>query len=504
MAIVFKYKNQCSLSYAPGFATPGNDGNVGKQGISGNTLYFIDYDLDNSYSIQLALQRIENNQILSSVASKTIKDRPYKENDLLLSKSGKMYKIKAATVTSAQNYKFDIEYIGSMHENNSTAISKAIIYDITGTRINKLDVKTGDTLSYDYNAISNSPIYTNRSNKLISEEITEDDKQMNGIWLKVFLAVDALYSNEQGKVLYDEMCDNLLKNYSFHLTVYLNNKKSLQGNSVPVDRDKFPWDPSPEELYQKLNFYKKIEFTNLIVIPVRASESSNFNILASKEIEVAYRNNIENQYDKNKLLNAVYLSDYAMDKLHPSGNNIKFTGTEDKTIWYKSGLGTADSSIDIDENGEIYVYPYLEEGATPTDNDIKYTRTELTNLKFYKSGISNDQASDDIDLDIFPNYSLGQSLTTNSLDEAQDALDNFETNDSEIIQVSQRYNNGWERNLRAGDSVYFSSNAADNVHSQMFNFINNAADNRYILTIKNKNTKEITTVELPVEFRKLI
>jgi hypothetical protein len=128
----------------------------------------------------------------------------------------------------------------------------------------------------------------------------------------------------------------------------------------------------------------------------------------------------------------------------------------------------------------------------------------LTNLKFYKSGISNDQASDDIDISIFPNYSLGQSLTTNSLDEAQDALDNFETNDSEIIQVSQRYNNGWESNLRAGDSVYFSSNAVDNVHSQMFNFINNAADNRYILTIKNKNTKEITTVELPVEFRKLI
>ena len=63
MATVFKYKTPVNRNYAPGFVKPGLDGYVGNKGRSGNAVYFVDFDLDNSYDIEMALQKIENNFI---------------------------------------------------------------------------------------------------------------------------------------------------------------------------------------------------------------------------------------------------------------------------------------------------------------------------------------------------------------------------------------------------------------------------------------------------------
>ena len=98
MPIIFKYKNPINVSYAPGRTNIGEDGELGSIGKAGNALYFTNLELDNSYNIELTLQKIENNIILSSSNfGNTTKIREYKINDLILSSSGKCYKIIQST-----------------------------------------------------------------------------------------------------------------------------------------------------------------------------------------------------------------------------------------------------------------------------------------------------------------------------------------------------------------------------------------------------------------------
>ena len=75
MATVFKYKTPVNRNYAPGFVKPGLDGSVGNKGRSGNAVYFVDFDLDNSYDIEMALQKIEHNFILSNDSTKKLEGR---------------------------------------------------------------------------------------------------------------------------------------------------------------------------------------------------------------------------------------------------------------------------------------------------------------------------------------------------------------------------------------------------------------------------------------------
>ena len=52
MGVVFKYKNKMNRSYAPGFVFGGKDGSTGKTGENGNSVHFIDYDIDNTYYLE--------------------------------------------------------------------------------------------------------------------------------------------------------------------------------------------------------------------------------------------------------------------------------------------------------------------------------------------------------------------------------------------------------------------------------------------------------------------
>ena len=98
MAIIFKYKNPINVSYAPGFVKGGTNGRQGAQGVTGNALYFVDYELDNSYNVELALQRIEKGYGLGSTSMNKIENyRKYKVNDLILTGTGKIYRLIPST-----------------------------------------------------------------------------------------------------------------------------------------------------------------------------------------------------------------------------------------------------------------------------------------------------------------------------------------------------------------------------------------------------------------------
>ena len=133
MPIIFKYKNPINVSYAPGRTNIGEDGELGSIGKAGNALYFTNLELDNSYNIELTLQKIENNIILSSSNfGNTTKIREYKINDLILSSSGKCYKIIQSTSESLfKNYKYDIEYVGQFKTKSSVNAIRVVFKKIT-------------------------------------------------------------------------------------------------------------------------------------------------------------------------------------------------------------------------------------------------------------------------------------------------------------------------------------------------------------------------------------
>ena len=78
---------------------------------------------------------IENNIILSSSNIGNItKIREYKINDLILSNSGKCYKIIQSTSESLfKNYKYDIEYIGQFKTKSSVNAIRAVFTKVTSS-----------------------------------------------------------------------------------------------------------------------------------------------------------------------------------------------------------------------------------------------------------------------------------------------------------------------------------------------------------------------------------
>ena len=460
MGIVFKYKNKSNLSYAPGLASPGIDGSEGKQGISGNTVYFVDYDLDNSYSIQLALQRIENNQILSSLSNKNISSRPYKENDLLISKNRKVYKIVLAPVTSAQNYKYDIQYLGSIRDKAIPPISKVVMY-YSGNDTD-CSLKLFLTLSF--------------------EDVTDEE---------------TIYKNYK----------NLIDNYSFSLSIYLNNKKSLIGESVPTDVTEEKTDPTINELYKTVDFYKKLEFVNLIPVQVPVDYVSDYNDLLAREQNVINAFNLVNIYDNSILTTSANILNDSLNRLHPSGNDIRFTAKmgQDSAVWYNNGADSSDNiknTIGVVPLGDAYEFPYLDEETAPTPSDVKFTKYQFSDLKYYYNGAADNSTGitelSSSFVEMFPENAVGHSLTTYTKDTAQEQLDKItENNSTNILQFSKKkINNQLVNNLTSGFSMYFSSSE----NKEIFDFLCNTKNNKYIITVKNKKTHEIYTVEASTEF----
>jgi hypothetical protein len=506
MGLTFKYKNLSSLSYAPGQARAGADGEKGKQGKTGNTVYFIDYDLDNSYTIQLALQKIENNQILSSTSDKKIDNqtdggRPYKENDIILSSSGNVYKIVLAKQTSAQNYKFDIEKLGIIHDQISANIGKGYITNLT----NYEDVSE-NTLNSDANLpersyLQRSLILNNSTESTIDSPISENDKVLPGVWIGI--ALEAILPAKPDV----DYITAITNNYTYTLTIYLNNKKSYQGDTPPYDEGESEhFDPTQKELYRVFNFYKKLEFTKL---------------------------NIDTQHGNNPsstvFYNVFFIPANEMDDLHPSGNDIRFTLSNDsEMIWFKTGNGTSYPGGELSLNKGAFVFPYnnLDSIDSIIDFDKEgYTKCDLTNMKYYYNLVYDAKKDSTIDSTVFPKYAVGGSLS-GLKNEVETAFNSKNivisgSDDNNLIQFSKRYihfdndNTSFAgvltNNVRGGDSAYFSSireeknslSITENgkiISKEMFRYIANL-DNKFVLSIKNNNTKEVVYYDIPVSFQ---
>lgn len=543
MATVFKYKTPVNRNYAPGFVRPGLDGSVGNKGRSGNAVYFVDFDLDNSYNIEMALQKIEHNFILANDSIKKLEGREYAVNDLLLSNSGKCYRIIESSPDSVfNNFKYDIEFLGAIKNNTDNNIKHVRIYDVTGLRF--YSKKTGKLIkSYDprqrscwVNNRTEKP-YSTDFYKLLKDYNDDEDFALYGAWLKM-VAVTTIDDKQ-------EFTNNTgLTGSSYSFSILLNSNKSYALNGFPTE---YAGDPIElgDETYSAgkgigLNFKKKLEFPNITVKPesfFTPLPEENVKNKTERDILIEFLFNEVTKPGANKkvpLCTTSYMSDYSMDSYHPFGNNIMCTLSADNSMWYKSGVGARETI----ENGRT-VYKNIPESLELSENlnelisggSAQHMRlgTINRNLEKYGAGLTFTQTavemvpgkidynkniipesfqytSEPLKLEWFPKYASSQSLSSANEKEIQEELDQF-TSDASTTSglilyptyqiTSDLYKENRRTNYKGGNSLFFSGIDKYEVPFAIFNFVANTL-NTYQCVIKSAATKEVVITEVPV------
>lgn len=508
MAITFKYRNHLSLSYAPGISIPGKDGLPGKKGISGNSMYFVDFDLDNSYSIDLALQKIENNKILTNDSNIDINSRPYKANDILISNTGNVYKIVEAVnnEAKAKNYKFDIKFLGKLHHDVENDAIKVVIYDITGLVVKDYQ----NNIKY-YPARQKCCVPTNRSETPVSDN--DEYKSMNtsvkdfymyGTWIKPVLWAGTDLTTTSTP---------LEKRLKYSLILELNNNKEIIGTREPGSTKSI-----------QFNFNKNLEFVSPGIAAADSSISPN-NVIFTHEFLMGLSPN-KISHSKYK---TIYLSDMMMDKYHPSKNNIQCTLNDEdpeQLIWYKIGRDSV-----LDEQNKPADFPSLKIGGSAYVEDSSITYCEKTindftnNVSYY--AMEGSDPAETIKPEMYPKYAYGMSLVP---DEDENISYTKSSDMYKILNEAYNIPNSNDRKTgygtlfiddtrsvktdrsRIGDSAYFSSIIIDSVFDssyngipsndvskEIFDFISSDT-NTYKLLIKKVGDKSVSISEISVEF----
>ena len=519
MPVVFKYKHPCSYEYAPGYVNIGVDGEQGYQGPHGNAVYFTDFELNNSYEIELALQKIENNYILSNSNINQLQGRVYKVNDIILSNNGNCYKLIESSAKSLfKNYKFDIQFLGKMHKSSFNNAAQLVAYDFTNSKI----YDNNGALLREFPSHTYSAVPTNRVEKDFDSsfyQMSHNDKSnmdeyfsLYGTWLKF-----VVYGNAQDSIYYNDKT-NFLGGVKYSLEIQLNNVKTLQGISSPVDASGNTKNDNGDPIGVHdngadalLETKVPMEFSNICIcnhnVETKSYGSEETDI--DKNTELVLSELILPNIDKPVHLPA-YISDYSMDMLHPSGNNIKCTLNNDMSMWYKSGKNhwpgkTAhlgyNSYVRIDD--EIRG-TYNETFPKNEDPDFDYSKAENPKgvvcedtLNFYKNMHtvmigSKDYEEKLVSVDSFDDYSAGLGMSAMNTDEIQSMLNVgklFEDDHNFIISSGDKHH--------AGESMFFSSKSGEDVPAAIMTYLFSDS-NKFILTSKDHRTRECITTELSV------
>lgn len=526
MGVVFKYKTSCSQEYTPGYVSTGVDGVRGAQGKNGNALYFVDYDLDNSYDIELALQKIENNYILSSKSTKQLNTRKYQVNDLLMSSNGVCYRLVYSSSESLfTNYTFDIERLGKIHKKSYNDISRLEIYDLTDTKI--YDEGTGELLKY-YNPVIKSCTTTNRENRESDRYIGGhlDDPEIDdlyGAWLKI-----CIITNNDNTVQYIED-KKVLTGVRYGLRIELNNKKKYTKHAMPsLSDNKDDIMPFTGHIGNASN-QETMDATLVSQCPI---EFPSLGTAVIKDTEPEFITDLFHEFstvDNKKeaaVFNTVYLSDYSMDMVHPSGNDIictKGTGKinpedelePDWIMSYKTGYKSGDitnsipSSLKIgrcaikdpsypDASGEEMVdKSYVDPGYDYLNNTNDRTIVENELETCYGGDIFRQIGESQItgrnmDDYNFEKYQIGGGLS--SFNELEMQKEMVRRNSKFFIRSKRRVNGILEDNASAGESSYFSSINEKYVASEITEYVTNPQNTFYIF-IRDTASKELTIVE---------
>lgn len=287
-SLSFKFKKPISCAYAPGRTNIGKQGEDGNPGENGSALYFIDYELNNSYIIELTQQKLENGYVLSGESEKISDTREYHIGDIIITNSGNCYRL----VKGSGYYTFDITYIGRI-SNNIEEENKNVV------RIYMCRVTSPLYPEICQGFMPNNRQFLDTSNNIKSvlyssdTDVSEISEVFNlyGVWYKFIVTTDVEFGN----------------NIEFTVEINLKNSKTFQMDSINFSPTENNADPTGSPLYHFLPFYKTLEF--------KAAST-----LASL---------IDTMSDNDKLeldnIKPVFISDMSLDKMHLFGNDIKHT-----------------------------------------------------------------------------------------------------------------------------------------------------------------------------------
>lgn len=296
-SISFRFKKPINWAYAPGLTKAGVDGSTGNQGKDGNAVYFIDYELNNSYNIELAQQKLENNFTLSGNSVQISENRTYHSGDLIISSSGNCYRIEKG---NDPYYTFSIHYIGRISYNRTNYENriKSLVVCLIKDPDNGFDSKYNGFVPNNRQYLeeisgSNGSIYKIKYDR--NTHITPDDIDsvfcINGVWCKFFVITENPHNT----------------NERYSVEVRFNNKKTYQLNSVS-NLSYQNNDPTDLPLSGIFNFNKVMEFSSPNLTKEEFVQLQNESVLA-----------VANYGDSS----AYFLSDMSLDKMHLFNNDIK-------------------------------------------------------------------------------------------------------------------------------------------------------------------------------------
>lgn len=478
MPIIFKYKNPINVSYAPGRTNIGEDGELGSIGKAGNALYFTNLELDNSYNIELTLQKIENNIILSSSNfGNTTKIREYKINDLILSSSGKCYKIIQSTSESLfKNYKYDIEYVGQFKTKSSVNAIRVVFKKITDVSADNPVPNNAGLVKDAYEAADYKLRTLSYNVKLYGIEYSPDSFYSE--------VVDDSEITPEEKDKRDKAIESITSGeyvpYRYSIQIRLKNTKQFYNQASPVTVEKLNDTSTGHDAENadnmRLSFYKTIEIPNVDLFKDSFYEEG--------------RNDLK-EYCNPTLFT---VSDSMLDRLHPSKNNVYCTLNNSKDMWYKTGMHSEDGKFSEND------FKFSEEDANKcAETEEKYGNStvyiELKDRTYEEDGVSREVDYNNL-ISGFPKY------TTASVDTEHSSLI-YKNSISENIESELTNPNSKllikDRNNLAGTSLYFTSILDDNdCKREMENFLFSQNTTVYVIA-KNLKTKEIVVSEIPYE-----
>mgnify|MGYP006934502662 CR=1 FL=1 len=535
MAIVFKYKNPKNREYAPGFVNMGQNGESGHQGSHGNSLFILDYELNNSYNIELTLQKIDKNLSLSSLdtsLNNLLSKRPYKEGDILMTSDKIFYKlIKSSSSSLFNNYKFDIKKLGGVRNSYKSNIKSIKIFDFTGTTIlydAYINSNEMAEVKKEYSSVIKT-CYPNHKyeNAKARENFYDNDSSVfynNCVWLKFVCVVDNKISNNSNNLV------DKLNSYIYSLEMNLYNEKLIDNNCIPSKT--YEYEPGDSSIYSsdlskyKIPFYKKLEIPNISVISDKnylddSAYENDLNELLFGECfnNPIYKDNISNKvfYNKTPRCSTLCLDDFGLDSIHPSKNNIKCTLDNQKWMWFNQKASSYDEPfndlyynidsktvIDDNDNDVILTHkimkPFIEEINGPSaGNTFIESKTTLT-FPYHQN--KPKEIIDNKNLGHLKWISLlndripcmGGFLKTSSLNDIQKELDSVYVDEYENIGLNKSLlqfsiYDLWNKDLThkkendsnlatynnfAGNSLYFSSmKTPEDFHGNMLAYITN-------------------------------
>ena len=479
MPIIFKYKNPINVSYAPGRTNIGEDGELGSIGKAGNALYFTNLELDNSYNIELTLQKIENNIILSSSNfGNTTKIREYKINDLILSSSGKCYKIIQSTSESLfKNYKYDIEYVGQFKTKSSVNAIRVVFKKIT-------DVSADNPVPNNAALVKNS--YDNSDYKLrtLSYEVKlyGIEYSPDSFYSKV---VDASEITPEEKDKRNKAIESITSGeyvpYRYSIQIRLKNTKQFYNQASPVTVETLNNTPAGTDAENadnmRLSFYKTIEIPDVDLFK-----------------DSFYVNDKDDELAEYCSPTVFTISDSMLDRLHPSKNNVYCSLSNGRDMWYKTGMHSEDGKFSEND------FKFSEEDANKcAETEEKYGNStvyiELKDRTYEEDGVPRKVDYNNL-ISGFPKYTAASVDTEHSsLIYKNSISENIEselTNPNSKLLIK-------DRNNLAGTSLYFTSILDDNdCKREMENFLFSQNTTVYVIA-KNLKTKEIVVSEIPYE-----